>query len=64
MYQIITTDFNGFKSVQVKTDSFIYIKSVYESLLKRCLYGFPDIQTIEIIKNDNETISEFVNWKR
>ena len=63
MYKLVIYDFNMYETVYAMHDSNIKIRELYHSLIKRCLYGFPDIQIIRIIKDD-ETISEFVNWRR
>lgn len=64
MYKLITIDFNGYETNCITSNSKDALKPIYESYIKRCVYGFPDIQEIKIIKNDLETISNFVNWRR
>ena len=63
MYYIYTTDFEDNTVEYAKTASYISVKDIYSSLLKRCLYGFPNIMIITV-KKDSETISSFVNWRR
>lgn len=62
MYKLVLIDFNGFREV-VATGGKDSIKKIYESYIKRCVYGFLDIMEV-LIETDTKIISSFVNWRR
>ena len=64
MFTLITINFSGVELIQTAPISKDRIKPIYESYIKRCLYGFPDIAEIRIVNENGETVTSFFNWRR